>query len=511
MAQVWFALAKINPNKSTVKGDFPAKLIKIFAAYLADPFTDIVNASIAQGRYPQIYKYEVSTPVPKIYPTENTDQLRNISGLLNFDKTMEKLIAELMISDMKSKLDPSQYGNETGISIQHYLIKMIHRILSNLDNNQRKQTFAVLANFIDWNNAFPRQCPNLGIKSFLSNGVRPSLIPMLINYFQDREMTVKWHGCFSTPRKINGGGPQGATIGILEYLSQSNNNTDFIDNNDKFKFVDDLTVLETINLLSVGLTSYNIKEHIPSDISVDQHFIPPQNLKSHQWLLDINAWTLNQKMQLNKKKTKNMFFNYTNNYQSTTRLNLENQNIEVLNSTKLLGTIISNDLKWDLNIKHIVKKANARMAILRRASQFKASIKDLKIIYFSYIHSQLEQSASVWHSSLTLQNITDLERVQKTAMKIILKNQYKGYKNSLHHLEMDSLLDRREQLCLNFAIKCLKNKKMKTMFPLNLNLHNNRTKEVYFVQHANTERLKKSSIIYMQNLLNKYQSKKYLK
>ena len=96
-------------------------------------------------------------------------------------------------------------------------------------------------------------------------------------------------------------------------------------------------------------------------------------------------------------------------------------------------------------------------------------------------------------------------------MKIILKNQYKGYKNSLHHLEMDSLLDRREQLCLNFAIKCLKNKKMKNMFPLNLNLHNNRKKEVYFVQHANTERLKKSSIIYMQNLLNKYQSKKYLK
>ena len=78
-----------------------------------------------------------------------------------------------------------------------------------------------------------------------------------------------------------------------------------------------------------------------------------------------------------------MFFNYTNNYQCATRLNLENQNIEVLNSIKLLGTIISNDLKWDLNIKHIVKKANARMAILRKASQFKASIKDLKIIVFN--------------------------------------------------------------------------------------------------------------------------------
>ena len=50
---------------------------------------------------------------------------------------------------------------------------------------------------------------------------------------------------------------------------------------------------------------------------------------------------------------------------------------------------------------------------------------------------------------------------------------------------------------------------MKHMFPLNENLNNIRNKEVYYVQHANTERLKKSSIIYMQNLLNKYQTKKF--
>ena len=71
-----------------------------------------------------------------MYPTETTDQLRNISGLRNFDKIMEKLLADLMISDMKESLDPAQYGNQKGISIQHYLINMIHRILSILDNNK---------------------------------------------------------------------------------------------------------------------------------------------------------------------------------------------------------------------------------------------------------------------------------------------------------------------------------------------------------------------------------------
>ena len=196
---------------------------------------------------------------------------------------------------MKVNLDPAQYGNQKGISIEHYLINMIHRILSAVDNKGRRDTFAVIANFIDWNNAFPRQCPKLGIESFIRNGVRPSLIPVLINYFQNREMTVKWHGCFSTPKKINGGGPQGATIGILEYLSQSNNNADWIEDKDRFKFVDDLTILEIVDLLTVGLTSYNIKQHVPSDIPVHNQFIHPQNLKSQQWLQDINAWTINQK------------------------------------------------------------------------------------------------------------------------------------------------------------------------------------------------------------------------
>ena len=41
-------------------------------------------------------------------------------------------------------------------------------------------------------------------------------------------MVVNWHGCTSVPRHIKGGGAQGATLGILEYLSQSNNNADCV-------------------------------------------------------------------------------------------------------------------------------------------------------------------------------------------------------------------------------------------------------------------------------------------
>ena len=100
-SQVWFALSRLDVNKATVPGDFPAKLSKQFAAYLAEPLADIFNTSIRRGEYPDIYKSEICTPVPKVHPPQTTTQLRNISGLLNFDKIYEKLIAQLIIADME--------------------------------------------------------------------------------------------------------------------------------------------------------------------------------------------------------------------------------------------------------------------------------------------------------------------------------------------------------------------------------------------------------------------------
>ena len=112
---------------------------------------------------------------------------------------------------------------------------------------------------IDWKQAFDRQCPKIGVESFMKNGVRKSLLPLLVNYLQNRKMYVKWMGELSEMKDLNGGGPQGALWGILEYLSISNNNTDFINSSEKFKFIDDLSILEKINLLYIGLSSCNFK------------------------------------------------------------------------------------------------------------------------------------------------------------------------------------------------------------------------------------------------------------
>ena len=171
-----------------------------------------------------------------------------------------------------------------------------------------------------------------------------------------------------------------------------------------------------------------------------------------------------------------MIFNYTEKYQFTTRLSIKGENLEVIDSTKLLGTIITNDLKWNENTATIVQKANARMELLRRVASFGASVEDLKLIYILFVRSHLEQSATVWHSGLTQENRNDLERVQKSALKVILKDKYENYEKALNYLNIESLENRRTNLCINFAEKCLKKEKFKSMFPLNNKIHDQETR-----------------------------------
>ena len=52
--------------------------------------------------------------------------------------------------------------------------------------------------------------------------------------------------------------------------------------------------------------------------------------------------------------------------------------LEVIPKTKLLGVIIQNDLKWDENTASLVKRANARMVIWRKLSEFGAPREDMK-------------------------------------------------------------------------------------------------------------------------------------
>ena len=138
-------------------------------------------------------------------------------------------------------------------------------------------------------------------------------------------------------------------------------------------------------------------------------------------------------------KTKSMIFNFSKKYQFTTKLSVNDQPIEHVQETKLLGTFLQSDLRWDKNTKEIVKKAYQRMQLLNRSASFTSNKWDLRTIYLTFIRSILEQSAVVWHSSLSARNRQDLERVQKAAVRVIMVNKYTNYRECLNKLNIEGL------------------------------------------------------------------------
>ena len=480
-------IKKMNKNASTVPGDLPIKLIHRFADELTLPLCHIINSCLQDGVYPEIWKCEIITPVPKVQPPEKMEHLRKIAGLMNFSKVMDKILAEYLIKDMAPTCDKAQYGNTEGLSVQHYLVKLIHQVLIGLDTNKKSESYAVIMSMIDWAQAFDRQSHVLGLQSFIDNGVRPSLIPILLSFFQDRRMRVKWKGGLSSEKFLPGGGPQGGLLGTLEYTSQSDGNTNFLTEKEKYKFIDDLSFLELLNLLMCGIASYNSKQHVPSDVGIDMEFIPAVNLKTQRYLKNISNWTSQNQMKLNAKKTNYMIFNFSTDHQFSTRLHIDGHLIEQVHQTKLLGVTISDDLKWHANTKDLVQRCYKRMIILRNLYSFAIPRSDLVNIYCLYIRSVAEQSSVVWSSSITVGESLDLERIQKVALRIILKDDYISYQNALRVTNLQSLEERRMKLLRKFAIKCTKHPRTSDMFPLRRHSRILRSQEVYEVTRARTD------------------------
>jgi hypothetical protein len=160
---------------------------------------------------------------------------------------------------------------------------------------------------------------------------------------------------------------------------------------------------------------------------------------------------------------------------------------------------VTSDCKWEANTKNIVKKGNGRLWFLRRLKTLVASLDTLVDISRLFCRSILEYAAPVWSGSLTNGNKQDIKRVQKNAMRIIFGSSFSSYDDCLEDIEEDTLLSRRDKLCLSFAENCLKDEKFANWFPKGVST---RSGCHYFEIDAKTKRFGNSALPHLTRLLN---------
>ena len=126
-------------------------------------------------------------------------------------------------------------------------------------------------------------------------------------------------------------------------------------------------------------------------------------------------------------------------------------------------------MRWNTHTKHMCAKAYSKLWMLRNLKRFGANTVDLVDIYRTQCRSVLEMAVPAWSAGLTISCSNQIERVQKTALAIILGENYVSYENALKTLKLDKLSDRREKLCITFAVKSYKSDKFKKWFYSNAN------------------------------------------
>ena len=187
---------------------------------------------------------------------------------------------------------------------------------------------------------------------------------------------------------------------------------------------------------------------------------------------------------------------------------LNGHNLQVIDEMKLLGVIIKSDLSWHANTNYIVSRANKRLWLLRRLKNLGANRDDLLEIYRTQVRIVLELAVPAWQGNLSQIDKINIERVQKSALHIILGDEYISYRNAIRTLDLDDLETRRNQLCLRFGKECEKSDKFNNWFKLNTQSVNTRQEKTKYVKvRARLSRLEKSPISFLTNMLNHHYSK----
>ena len=503
LLSVWKRIEKLKKTKSTLPGDLPDKLRKEAAIFLAEPLTDILNSCLSQGAYPETWKEEIVTPVPK-KPSklkELTD-IRKIASTSDFSKVFEKYLKEWIIEDISLKLSPCQYGGRPGVGTEHVVVKFVDRILKLLDKSSNSP--AVMVSFADWRGAFDRQDPTITISKLIQLGVRSSLVPILIDYLRNRKMKVTMNGAESEQKSLIGGSPQGTLLGQLFYIGASDDAANEIEEENKLKYIDDLEILELISI-SGALIEYDFSKHVASDIGINQQFLPTSTFKMQDTINNLATWTEENKMALNEDKTNYMIFTRSK-AEFVTRLTVNSCKLKQVKVAKILGVWVSEDLSWAKNCQEISKKAYSRIKMLSKLKYAGLKMADLVNIYILHIRSVTEYCSSSFHSSLTSEQDKKLETIQKVLLKVIMGPSYVSYEDALQTVGLKTLHARREERCLAFGLKALKHKQLGNMFPVNPvdSNHMLRGREPYHVNFAQTEAYKQSAVPTIQRMLNKH-------
>ena len=303
--------------------------------------------------------------------------------------------------------------------------------------------------FFDFSAAFNSGNRSDMIRGCERLGVDGKELALIKDFLSDRCMKIKIGNEQSQGRCISAGSPAGSYLGMLMYLANVDDyNDDFPSEATVAAFVDDTTGIMSAMRHEIG---YLEEEH---------GIFALYDAEPIQKVCDAMSDYSNRKgFKLNTKKTKTMVVGGTKQATGSKVLaSINNEYLESVDSFKLLGVWLDDEMSFKRHIDELEKKCAKRIWILRNLRQNGVSIQSCVQIYCAQIRSLVDYGAPIYYPNLSKTMLGKLENIQNRSLKMICGFEYSS-RLVREICKVQTITERLQKLTDDFVLKEFKEKK----------------------------------------------------
>ena len=267
--------------------------------------------------------------------------------------------------------------------------------------------------YLDFKKAFDSIPHERLLRKMAGYGITGNTLSWVKDFLKNRKQRVRVGNKFSESSDVTSGIPQGSILGPVLFTI----------------FINDLP--ENLNVYcKVFADDTKIYDEVKNSNKIQNDLYQMQNW-TELWNLYFNVGKC-KVMHIGKKNPKTEYY---------MKIEENLQTLEKCEEEKDLGITFDANLKFDIHISNIVKKANQMLGLIRRTFTFRNKSIFLKL-YKSLVRSHLEYGNVVWNPHLKKQSI-QIENVQRRATKLVPNCKDMSYEERLRYLKLHSLKGRR--------------------------------------------------------------------
>ena len=231
-------MKEMKKKKSKGNDGIPQDCLLLGQEILAGPLTEIINASITSGVFPDQWKEAIVVPILKKGNPKETKNYRPVSCLPAASKVLEKVVCEQLtrFAEVHKLLPNNQHGFRTQRSTMTALSSMQKEWIKNTEEG-------LMTGVLVWDlsAAFDTLDIDVFIEKLKIYGADSTTLEWFKSYLENRTQRVRIGGALSAPLKLVSGVPQGGILSPIVFTLYTADMELWLQSSKLFNFADDTT------------------------------------------------------------------------------------------------------------------------------------------------------------------------------------------------------------------------------------------------------------------------------